>query len=111
MPSNDHKYKIGQLVTVKNWGKAYSKYTSWFAENNVEYLRNKFTPNYFLMAGGYPQKDKIFRVVAIGKHCAYDVTMYAIQSIAKLRYGNKSQIFLIDEVGLQQCDVESEAVI
>lgn len=103
MPTIEYKFKVGQLVTVKNWGKAYSCYVDWFFENNVKYLQDKFEYDYFL-THPYPQKTLVFRVVARGTSRASSKTIiYAIQAIEKNKNMSDEQVFLVEECGLEKC--------
>ena len=103
MPTIEYKFKVGQLVTVKNWGKAYSCYVDWFLENNVKYLRYKFEYDYFATKQ-YPPKTLVFRVVARGTSRASSKTIiYAIQAIEKNKNMSDEQVFLVEECGLEKC--------
>ena len=103
MPTIEYKFKVGQLVTVKNWGKAYSCYVDWFLENNVKYLRDKFEYDYFATKQ-YPTKTLVFRVVARGTSRASNKTIiYAIQAIEKNKNMSDEQVFLVEECGLEKC--------
>ena len=103
MPINEYKFKVGQLVTVRNWGKSYSRYTDWFYDNNVKYLRNKFEYDYFLTKQ-YPPKTLVFRVVARGTSRASSKTIiYAIQVTEKTKNMWDGQVFLVGECGLEKC--------
>ena len=103
MPTYEYKFKVGQLVTVKNWGKAYSCYVNWFLENNVKYLRDKFEYDYFATKQ-YPPKTLVFRVVARGTSRASNKTIiYAIQAIEKNKNMLYGQVFLVGECGLEKC--------
>ena len=103
MPTCEYKFKVGQLVTVKNWGKAYSCYDEWFFENNVKYLRDKFEYDYFLTKQ-YPPKTLVFRVVARGESRESSKTIiYAIQVTEKNKNMWDGQVFLVGECGLEKC--------
>ena len=103
MPTIEYKFKVGQLVTVKNWGKSYSRYTDWFYDNNVKYLRDKFEYGYF-ETHPYPTKTLVFRVVARGTSRASSKTIiYAIQAIEKNKNMYDEQVFLVEECGLEKC--------
>lgn len=103
MPTIEYKLKVGQLVTVKNWGKSYSFYTYWFYDNNVKYLLDKFEYGYF-ETHPYPQKTLVFRVVARGTSRASSKTIiYAIQAIDKNKNMSDEQVFLVEECGLEKC--------
>ena len=103
MPTIEYKFKVGQLVTVKNWGKAYSYYVDWFLENNVKYLRDKFEYDYFATKQ-YPTKTLVFRVVARGTSRASSKTIiYAIQVTEKNKNMCDGQVFLVGECGLEKC--------
>lgn len=103
MPTIEYKFKVGQLVTVRNWGKSYSRYTAWFYDNNVKYLRDKFEYAYF-ETHTYPPKTLVFRVVAVGTSGASSKTIiYAIQAIEKTKYMCDGQVFLVEECGLEKC--------
>ena len=103
MPTIEYKFKVGQLVTVKNWGKAYSCYVDWFLENNVKYLRDKFEYDYFATKQ-YPTKTLVFRVVARGTSRASSKTIiYAIQVTEKNKNMCDGQVFLLGECGLEKC--------
>ena len=103
MPTIEYKFKVGQLVTVKNWGKAYSCYVDWFLENNVKYLRDKFEYDYFATKQ-YPTKTLVFRVVARGTSRASNKTIiYAIQATEKNKNMCDGQVFLVGECGLEKC--------
>ena len=103
MPTIEYKFKVGQLVTVKNWGKAYSQYTEWFGDNNVTYLRSRYVYNYFGMFPR-PSKTPVFRVVAVGTHRASNKTIiYAIQAIEENKNMLCEQVFLVEECGLEKC--------
>lgn len=103
MPTIEYKFKVGQLVTVRNWGKSYSRYTDWFYDNNVKYLRDKFEYAYF-ETHTYPPKTLVFRVVAVGTSRASSKTIiYAIQAIEKTKNMCDGQVFLVEECGLEKC--------
>lgn len=103
MPTSEYKFKVGQLVTVKNWGKSYSRYTDWFYDNNVKYLRDKFEFAYF-DTHTYPPKTLVFRVVAVGTSRASSKTIiYAIQVTEKTKNMCDGQVFLVGECGLEKC--------
>lgn len=103
MPTIEYKFKVGQLVTVRNWGKSYSRYTDWFYDNNVKYLRDKFEFAYF-DTHTYPPKTLVFRVVAVGTSRASSKTIiYAIQAIEKNKNMCDGQVFLVEECGLEKC--------
>lgn len=103
MPTSEYKFKVGQLVTVKNWGKAYPCYTNWFFDNNVKYLYDKFEYDYF-GTYPYPPKTLVFRVVAVGTSRASSKTIiYAIQAIEKNKNMCDGQVFLLGEDGLEKC--------
>ena len=103
MPINEYKFKVGQLVTVKNWGKSYSHYTDWFYDNNVKYLRDKFEYAYF-DTYPYPPKTLVFRVVARGTSRESSKTIiYAIQVTEKNKNMWDGQVFLVGECGLEKC--------
>lgn len=103
MPTIEYKFKVGQLVTVKNWGKAYPFYVDWFFENNVKYLQDKFEYGYF-ETYPYPPKTLVFRVVARGASRASSKTIiYAIQAIEKNKNMSDEQVFLVEECGLEKC--------
>ncbi len=103
MPNSEYKFKVGQLVAVKNWGKAYSRYTDWFRDNNVKYLLYKFEYDYFA-THGYPQKTLVFRVAARGTSKASSKTIiYAIQVTEKNENMCDGQVFLVEECGLEKC--------
>lgn len=103
MTTCEYKFKVGQLVTVKNWGKAYSCYVDWFLENNVKYLRDKFEYDYFATKQ-YPTKTLVFRVVARGTSRASSKTIiYAIQVTEKNKNMCDGQVFLVGECGLEKC--------
>lgn len=103
MPTIEYKFKVGQLVTVRNWGKSYSRYTDWFYDNNVKYLRDKFEYAYF-ETHTYPPKTLVFRVVAVGTSRASSKTIiYAIQAIEKTKNMRDGQVFLVEECGLEKC--------
>ena len=103
MPSIEYKFKVGQLVTVRNWGKSYSRYTDWFYDNNVKYLSDKFEYAYF-DTYPYPPKTLVFRVVARGTSRASSKTIiYAIQAIEKNKNMSDEQVFLVEECGLEKC--------
>ena len=103
MPTCEYKFKVGQLVAVKNWGKAYSCYDDWFLENNVKYLRDKFEYGYF-ETYPYPPKYIVFRVVARGtKRASSKTIIYAIQAIDKNKNMSDEQVFLVEECGLEKC--------
>lgn len=103
MPTCEYKFKVGQLVTVKNWGKSYSFYVDWFFENNVKYLRDKFEYGYF-ETHKYPTKTLVFRVVARGTSRASSKTIiYAIQVTEKNKNMCDEQVFLVEECGLEKC--------
>lgn len=103
MPTCDYKLKVGQLVTVRNWGKSYSRYTDWFYDNNVKYLRDKFEYGYF-ETQPYPPKTLVFRVVARGTSRASSKTIiYAIQVTEKNKNMCDGQVFLVEECGLDKC--------
>lgn len=102
MPTCEYKFKVGQLVTVKNWGKSYSFYVDWFFENNVKYLRDKFEYGYF-ETHQYPTKTLVFRVVARGTSRASSKTIiYAIQVTEKNKNMCDGQVFLVEECGLEK---------
>ena len=110
MPTIEYKFKVGQLVTVKNWGKSYSRYTDWFYDNNVKYLRDKFEYAYF-ETHTYPPKTLVFRVVAVGTSRASSKTIiYAIQAIEKTKNMCDGQVFLVEECGLEKC-IGTELII
>ena len=110
MPTIEYKFKVGQLVNVKNWGKSYSRYTDWFYDNNVKYLLDKFEYGYF-ETHPYPQKTLVFRVVARGTSIASSKTIiYAIQAIEKNKNMSDEQVFLVEECGLEKC-VGTEVII
>ena len=103
MPTIEYKFKVGQLVTVRNWGKSYSRYTDWFYDNNVKYLRDKFEYGYF-ETHPYPPKTLVFRVVARGTSRASSKTIiYAIQVTEKNKNMCDGQVFLVGECGLEKC--------
>lgn len=103
MPTCEYKFKVGQLVTVKNWGKAYSCYVDWFLENNVKYLRDKFEYDYFATKQ-YPTKTLVFRVVARGTiRVSSKTIIYAIQATEKNKNMCDGQVFLVGECGLEKC--------
>lgn len=103
MPTIEYKFKVGQLVTVKNWGKAYSRYVDWFLENNVKYLRDKFEYDYFATKQ-YPTKTLVFRVVARGtSRVSRKTIIYAIQATEKNKNMCDGQVFLVGECGLEKC--------
>lgn len=103
MPTCEYKFKVGQLVTVKNWGKAYSCYVDWFLENNVKYLRDKFEYDYFATKQ-YPTKMLVFRVVARGtSRVSRKTIIYAIQATEKNKNMCDGQVFLVGECGLEKC--------
>lgn len=103
MPTIEYKFKVGQLVTVKNWGKSYSRYTDWFYDNNVKYLRDKFEYGYF-ETHPYPPKTLVFRVVARGTSRASSKTIiYALQVIEGNKFIRHEQVFLVEECGLEKC--------
>ena len=103
MPTIEYKFKVGQLVTVRNWGKSYSRYTDWFYDNNVKYLRDKFEYGYF-ETHPYPPKTLVFRVVARGTSRASSKTIiYAIQVTEKNKNMWDGQVFLVGECGLEKC--------
>lgn len=103
MPTIEYKFKVGQLVTVRNWGKSYSRYTDWFYDNNVKYLRDKFEYAYF-ETHTYPPKTLVFRVVAVGTSRASSKTIiYAIQAIEENKNMLCEQVFLVEECGLEKC--------
>lgn len=103
MPTIEYKFKVGQLVTVKNWGKSYPRYTDWFYVNNVKYLLDKFEYGYF-DTYPYPPKTLVFRVVAKGTSRASSKTIiYAIQAIEKNKNMSDEQVFLVEECGLEKC--------
>lgn len=103
MPTIEYKFKVGQLVTVRNWGKSYPRYTDWFYDNNVKYLRDKFEYAYF-ETHTYPPKTLVFRVVARGTSRASSKTIiYAIQVTEKNKNMCDGQVFLVGECGLEKC--------
>lgn len=103
MSTCEYKFKVGQLVTVKNWGKSYSCYVDWFLENNVKYLRDKFEYDYFATKQ-YPKKTLVFRVVARGTSRVSSKTIiYAIQVTEKNKNMCDGQVFLVGECGLEKC--------
>lgn len=103
MPTIEYKFKVGQLVTVRNWGKAYSCYVDWFLENNVKYLRDKFEYDYFATKQ-YPTKTLVFRVVARGtSRVSRKTIIYAIQATEKNKNMSDEQVFLVEECGLEKC--------
>lgn len=103
MPNSEYKFKVGQLVAVKNWGKAYSCYTNWFFDNNVKYLYDKFEYDYFAIHE-YPPTTLVFRVVARGTSRASNKTIiYAIQVTEKTKNMRDGQVFLVEECGLEKC--------
>lgn len=110
MPTIEYKFKVGQLVTVKNWGKAYPFYVDWFFENNVKYLQDKFEYAYF-ETHPYPPKTLVFRVVAVGTSRASSKTIiYAIQAIDENKTIRDGQVFLVEECGLEKC-IGTELII
>lgn len=110
MPTCEYKFKVGQLVTVRNWGKSYSRYTDWFYDNNVKYLRDKFEYAYF-ETHTYPPKTLVFRVVAVGTSRASSKTIiYAIQAIESTKFMRHEQVFLVEECGLEKC-IGAEVII
>lgn len=103
MPTIEYKFKVGQLVNVRNWGKSYSRYTDWFYDNNVKYLRDKFEYAYF-ETHPYPPKTLVFRVVARGTSRASSKTIiYAIQVTERNKNMCDGQVFLVEECGLEKC--------
>lgn len=99
----EYKFKVGQLVTVRNWGKSYSRYTDWFYDNNVKYLLDKFEYGYF-ETHPYPPKTLVFRVVARGTSRASSKTIiYAIQVTERNKNMCDGQVFLVEECGLEKC--------
>lgn len=110
MPTIEYKFKVGQLVSVRNWGKSYSRYTDWFYDNNVRYLRDKFEYAYF-ETHPYPPKTLVFRVVAVGTSRASSKTIiYAIQAIDENKTIRDGQVFLVEECGLEKC-IGTEVII
>lgn len=103
MPTIEYKFKVGQLVTVRNWGKSYSRYTDWFYDNNVKYFLDKFEYGYF-ETHHYPPKTLVFRVVARGTSRASSKTIiYAIQVTERNKNMCDEQVFLVEECGLEKC--------
>lgn len=87
------KIKLGSTVRVVDSGKCYPSYSDWFLENNQHKLGTHFVK--FASLGEH--LDKLFKVVAIGKHRLFcgKITICAIQPV------DGKQVYLIDVEGLK----------
>ena len=93
---NEFKFKLGQIVKIKDYGKAYTTYTNWFYEQ-------KLIPNfverylYNVNPSELYGKETTFTVVRCGLHNDGQAMLYLITPT----YGS-NHYFLIEEGGLEK---------
>lgn len=90
--------KVGDLVELVDAGQLYTTYPSWFKENNVDV---DIAAKYAYASERSPSTKAYYYVLAIGKHCADGVAMYAITQKNETIFGD-SPVYLVDERGIKK---------
>lgn len=86
-----HKFNVGDVVRVVDNGKRFSMYCSWFDEQKIPELKEKFCRKYL------PNGRKL-RIVHLGEHSLdKDKMIYACEDL-------KGEIYLIGEKGLKKVE-------
>lgn len=90
--------QVGDLVELVDAGQLYTTYPSWFKENNVDI---EIAAKYAYGNERSPSTTVYYYVLAIGKHNADDVTMYAITQKNTTFFGG-NPVYLINERGIKK---------
>lgn len=96
----ENDFKVGDIVTVRNWGYAYSSYTSYFDENDMSGVSLKDIARYEYGNFNRPESlDTKFKILQIGTH---EITNKAIAFIELCEPDKFFPTYLIGVEGLGQ---------
>lgn len=100
------KFKVGDIVKVRNDGFRYGSYFRFFERNGAPYeVAARFQHNSTVGAEYF--NSKLFEVVFIGKHEDEDTTICAI---SEQKHPDFAPVYLFGEKGLELCEKRSYRV-